>query len=167
MNSKNIFRPRSLRLRDWNYSSSGWYYVTICIQNRLPLLGTIDVDAHFHPSPLGLIVEDEWLKTAKIRSNTELDEYSVMPDHFHGIIIIENDDAPEDVTKKDLWQKGCLGSIINQFKGACTKRIQEINSSFAWQRNFNDHIIRNQKDLDRIREYIQRNPETEVYGDQL
>jgi len=60
-----------------------------------------------------------------------------------------------------------LGTIINQFKGACTKRIQLINPSFVWQRNFNDHIIRNEKDLERIREYILRNPETEIYGNQL
>jgi len=106
---------------------------------------------------------EEWLKTANIRPYIDLDEYSVMPDHFHGILIIENDDAPEDIAKKDHWQKKCLGSIINQFKGACTKRIQSIDSSFAWQRNFNDHIIRNEKDFDRIREYIRRNSETEMF----
>jgi len=157
------FRPRSHRLHNWNYAGSGWYYVTICLKNRKPLFGSIDADAQFHPSPLGSIVMEEWLKTANIRPYIDLDEYSVMPDHFHGILIIENDDAPEDIAKKDHWQKKCLGSIINQFKGACTKRIQSIDSSFAWQRNFNDHIIRNEKDFDRIREYIRRNSETEMF----
>ncbi len=156
-----------MRLTDWNYASSSWYYITICIQDRIPAFAKIDADANIHLSPLGSIVEEEWHKTTKIRSYVELDEYCVMPDHFHGILIIQNDGAPEDIAKKDHWQKGCLGSIINQFKGACTRRIQMIDPSFTWQRNFNDHIIRNEKDLERIREYIRRNSETEIYGDQL
>jgi putative transposase len=84
---------------------------------------------------------------------------------FHGIIAIDKEGVDsEHLAFKDHWQSGCLGEIINQFKGACTKRIRAIFPSFSWQRNFNDHIIRNEKDLQRIRAYIWSNPEAEVFG---
>jgi REP element-mobilizing transposase RayT len=160
------FRPRTLRHQAWNYVASGWYYITICTKERTTLFGNVDSNGKMNLNAAGRIVADEWEKIPLLRQNVELDAYCIMPDHIHGIISLENEDAvnPEHLAKKDHWQSGCLGSVINQFKGACTKRIREISPKFAWQRNFNDHIVRNEKDLERIRIYIQQNPEAENFG---
>ena len=159
------FRPRSLRHRAWNYAGGGWYSVTICTGKHLPCFGTIDREGSMHLNHLGKIVKEEWERIPTLRKNVELDEYCVMPDHFHGIIAIENDNAGdvENLAKKDHWQKDCLGSVINQFKGACTRRIQKLHTEFSWQRSFHDHIVRNDKDLERIRLYIHQNPEAEIF----
>jgi REP element-mobilizing transposase RayT len=155
-----------LRYQSWNYAGNGWYFVTICTKERMSWFGNIDEKGNMRLNDFGKIIKEEWRKIAEGRSNVELDEYSIMQDHFHGIIAVYNDEAlePDDLPKKDHWQKGCLGVIINQFKGACTRRIRdEGHHSFSWQRNFNDHIIRNEKDLERIRKYIRENPEAWVY----
>jgi len=78
---------RTIRLKSWNYSRPGWYYVTICVKARQSLLGSI-VTGRMNLNRIGRIVEEEWLKTSTIRQNIELDEYIIMPDHMHGIIII-------------------------------------------------------------------------------
>jgi len=166
MDSKK-FRPHTLRHQGWNYAASGWYFVTICVNEKKPVFGNIDSEGNMHLNALGKIVEEEWLRTAEVRSNVELDEYRIMPDHFHGILILENEDAidsPES-EKSGHWQKGCLGAIIGRFKEQCTKRIHKAGSStFMWQRSFYDHVIRNEKDLERIRAYIQENPQAHVFG---
>ena len=160
------FRPRSLRYPSWNYAGSGWYHITICTEGRSPYFGSIDHEGKMHLNSLGKMIKEEWQKVALLRKNIELDEYNIMPDHFHGIVAIYNDDAvePEHLAKKDHWQKDCLGSVVNQFKGACTRRLREFHAAFSWQRGFHDHIIRNEKDLERIRMYIRQNPEAEVFG---
>ena len=160
------FRPRSMRHQFWNYSDSAWYEITICTKDPIPYFGEADSKGRMRLNTIGNIVKEEWLQTAKLRPSVELDEFCIMPDHFHGIIAIYNDDAVgiDKLAKKDHWQKGCLGSVINQFKGACTKRIRNYQPNFSWQRSFHDHIIRNEKDLTRIQRYILSNPEAYVFG---
>ena len=165
--SEKTFRPLSLRYQGWNYAATGWYFVTICTKERIPFFGNIDGNGQMNLNKCGQIVGEEWLRMAKVRSSLELDEYSIMPDHIHGIVIIENEDAadPEDLTSANHWQAGCLGAVIGRFKERCTKRIRKAGySSFLWQRNFYDHIIRNEKDLERIREYMHKNPTVEAFG---
>ena len=115
-------------------------------------------------------VDDEWNKTIEIRKNVELDYYVVMPNHFHGIIIIKDvETSRRDVSKEKLetghrpvsthLKPDSLGSVIGQFKSICTKRIRKLGiERFKWQTRFYDHIIRNENDLRRIRTYIQNNP---------
>lgn len=114
----------------------------------------------------GSIVNEEWIKTGTIRKNVILDEYIVMPNHFHGIIALEkiNDQSALETTRRVVSTKSTtllpnsLGSIIGQFKSKCTKRIWEFNFDFKWQGRFHDRIIRNEKELDNIRAYIHYNP---------
>ena len=154
------FRIETTRLRDWNYSASGWYFVTMCTKNQKPWFGGI-IDSEMLLSQEGRIVWDEWLRTEVIRSNVRLDEWVIMPNHVHGIIILEGVETPRRgvSTDESKWKANSLGSIINQFKGACTRRIRRRgNDDFAWQARFYDHIIRNEKSLQKIRQYIQENP---------
>lgn len=118
---------------------------------------------------IGKVVEDEWLKTNEIRSNVDLDYYVIMPNHLHGnLIILDVETSRRDVSRTNetgqrpvstQLKPNSLGSVIGQFKSVCTKRIRKLGyENFHWQPRFYDHIIRNEADLRRIRNYIQNNP---------
>lgn len=169
---KDKYRVESARLKGWDYSAVGYYFVTICTRDRLCTLGNV-VDGVMWLSPVGKIVAEEWQKTALIRENVNLDEWVVMPNHLHGIVVIhENEtfhrnvstesklcrDAPVGRLPVTRLYKGSLGSIIGQFKSVCTKRIWAAGHDFAWQSRFHDEIIRNENMLDKVREYICNNP---------
>jgi len=115
----------------------------------------------------GKIVEEEWLRTKNIREKVDLDYFAIMPNHMHGIVIIEGAEYKHCnlnfvETHRDAslqMVKNNLSHIIRGFKGSCTKRIHESGfPSFHWQARFYDHIIRNEIDLHRIRMYIKNNP---------
>ena len=171
-----ITNRRSIRLKEYDYSQEGYYYITVCTKNRECWFGDV-VSSKIKLSDLGKIVYDEWLKTEQIRDNVETDIFVVMPNHIHGIVII-NDNVDSHVgaprwgaqnidmrarhrhapTNK-YWKPNSLGSIINQFKSVVTKRIHSIgHHNFAWQRNYYEHIIRNENELNKIQEYIINNP---------
>lgn len=115
---------------------------------------------------MGKIVREEWFHAAQIRTNVQLhqDEFVVMPNHIHGIIWISDEKATHRVapTNHPRGPKpGSLGSIIGQYKSITAKRINQLWNSpkiQVWQRNYFDHIIRNEYELDAIRKYIQTNP---------
>ena len=122
---------------------------------------------------IGKIVNNEWLRTKEIRENILLDEYIVMPNHFHGILMILNDDKIIVETSRRVVLKqnktshrdvstlksGSLGAVIGQFKSVCTKHIRNLGfQNFKWQSRFHDHIIRDEKELFNIRQYILNNP---------
>lgn len=107
----------------------------------------------------GEVVEKEWIKIPILRKNILLDEFIVMPNHFHGIIVI-TDKATQRVapTSKTL-KPNSLGSILGQFKSVVTKQIRNMGlSSYKWQRNYFERIIRDEKELNAVREYIFYNP---------
>ena len=128
---------------------------------------------HIVLNPIGRVVAMEWLKTPSIRDYVRLDAWVIMPDHMHGIVVIEKNVTVEtrslaslpvtnNRTHKNKFgpQRHNLGSIIRGFKSACTKQIRgNLDSSFGWQPRFHDHIIRNQRELNRIRRYIRINPD--------
>ncbi|MGD8812877.1 MAG: hypothetical protein PVI78_00215 [Anaerolineales bacterium] len=150
-----------MRLTSWDYTSPGWYFITISTKDRHPFFGEVIEDAVQY-SPIGRIVEKEWKKLPLKRPHLRIDEWVIMPNHMHGILILERElhrasrwDAPTRARLK----AGSLGAIINHFKSNCTKRIRAAGfSHFAWQRGFYDHIIRDDGDLERIRRYIRNNP---------
>jgi putative transposase len=157
---KNQYRIETTRLRTWDYSSSGWYFVTLCTKDHSPILGKI-MDGKMHLSPVGTIVAEEWVRTEALRPNLSLDQWVVMPNHIHGILVIEGfKTSQRDISTTPFsLKRNSLGSIITQFKGKCTKRIRKSGyPDFAWQPRYFDHIIRNADSLQKIRRYIQENP---------
>lgn len=166
MDNKSKYNPeihhrRSIRLKGYDYSQEGAYFITICTHDRECLFGEI-VNGEMRLNPFGEIVRDEWLKTPTIRPNIELAEWVIMPNHIHGIVIItvrrgELQFAP---TGKFQSPSQTIGAIVRGFKGAATKRINNIrmNSVPVWQRNYWEHIIRNEESYHRIAEYIVNNP---------
>jgi REP element-mobilizing transposase RayT len=189
---RNKFRIETTRLKSWDYSKSWWYYITICTKEHQIWFGEIKNEKMFC-NDKGKIVTEEWHKCSNKRSNIELDEYCVMPKHFHGIIILtENDDDIDvarfegdtalikgdearyvstttttakitDMTKLNYSEispkPNSLSSVIRSFKSSVTKQIREaVFYYFSWQSRFYDRIIRNEKELYKIRKYIQQNP---------
>lgn len=152
------FRVKSTRLPGWDYSSPGFYFITICTKDRRSHFGKI-INAAVHLSQVGNIVYEEWLKTNQIRPNVSFDEFVIMPNHLHGILILN--DSTVETTRRGVstWKPNTLGSIINQFKSKCTKRIRAMGyQDFAWQPRYYDHIIRDERSLTKIRRYIRENP---------
>jgi REP element-mobilizing transposase RayT len=172
-----INHRKSIRLQGYDYAQVGAYFVTTLIHQRECLLGDI-VDSEMRYSAFGKIVEEEWKKSAHIRREVELDEYVVMPNHFHAIVwIIEPSDNGLIETNAGVGATGrsplqarskprgpgqrTLGALMAGFKSKCTVRInafRETPGKPVWQRNYYEHVIRNDQDLTQIREYILENP---------
>ncbi|GAA5002912.1 transposase [Pseudoluteimonas lycopersici] len=152
---------KSIRLRGYDYTQAGAYFVTICAQGHACLFGNI-TNGEMRLNNIGNIVAEEWAKTREIRIGMELDAWVVMPNHFHGIIVIVDSrrrgDRPVAPTGP---QPRSVGAVVAGFKSAATKRINALRGTPGtpvWQRNYHEHIIRNEGSLDRIRQYILDNP---------
>ena len=247
---KNKYRIDSTRLNNWNYSQSGFYFVTICTRNLECVFGNVvcggeDVNSRNNSRsenteetrqgdsvckinnrevgkrenyreerkrrepaetcrelvqtrqegsslqndnkdsvfvkllPIGKIVEQEWLRMIELRNEVELHDYVIMPNHFHAIVEIVNDkniiksvetslgtsppisaqNSKSTSNKIKHPKPKSLSIIINQFKGAVTRECNLNNYPFIWQSKFYDHVIRDHKDLNRIKRYIKNNPE--------
>jgi putative transposase len=148
---------RSIRLKGFDYSRSAVYFVTICIQNRECLFGTILQD-RLLLNDAGRMVSAEWLALPSRFIAVTLDEFVVMPNHFHGIIYISTD-SPDNLTLGKIL--GAFKSIVNNnyIIGVKTNDWQPFNKRL-WQRNYYEHIVRDDSALQKIREYIQSNPLT-------
>lgn len=189
-------------MQGYDYTNPGAYFVTACTWNRECLFGDI-IGGQMQMNEYGKIVRDEWMRTEDVRPNIELDEFIVMPNHLHGILVI-NDDArgahtpvgarrcldparlaPERREQPSenvngygnietrranqgathrvapTCKSGSIGAIVGQFKSSTTKLINRIRKHPGmpvWQRNYFEHVIRNEKDLIQIRQYIKGNP---------
>ncbi len=170
------YRIPSTRLPNWDYSDNGYYFVTICTKDKEEFFGGI-VNNKIQLSEIGKIVEKYWLEIPNHFTFVELDEFIIMPNHMHGIVIIKNEnhvvpnvetrhclvsttDANKKTNRFQNQGKHTISSIIGSYKSICTKIINKIqnNEFFAWQSRFYDHIIRNEKEFYRIRQYIKDNP---------
>jgi putative transposase len=143
------------RLKDYDYSSGGYYFVTICIKERPDFFGKIK-SGEMILNEFGKIVSSAWLDIPNHYFNCELDYFVIMPDHVHGIIIIDN-----TLKKRGKSVNYSLSEIIRGFKTFSSKRINEklnIGTKFRWQKSFYDRIIRDENELYFIRNYIQLNP---------
>ncbi len=161
-------RERKLnRLREYDYSQAGWYFITICTQNRECLFGEVKY-GEMVLNKFGKIVENQWLGLEKHFDCIHLDEWIIMPNHLHGIIeLLKNNNVgnaqvgnAQVRSLQDDRTKMLLSKIIHGFKAAVTKEINKIQNDlhFQWQKSFYDHIIRDERDLNRIRKYIIENP---------
>jgi REP element-mobilizing transposase RayT len=120
-----IHHRRSIRLKGYDYSRAGLYFITLCVQNRIKLFGQIE-NGQMILNTFGSIAKEEWEATANIRPNCSLGEYIVMPDHFHAIISIDYQIGNnKERTGKFQSPTQTIGAIIRGFKGAATKRIKE------------------------------------------
>ena len=185
--NQDVNQRRSIRLKGYDYSQEGLYFITICTQNKLCLFGEIESDGrgtmHRALNKYGIIAKEEWIKTSKIRTNIYLHQFVMMPNHIHGIIEIINDNksvpvgaGPCACPNIDGQQKTgqphgvaptmSLSDIVHRFKTMTTNEyIQGVknnnwpgfNKKF-WQRNYYEHIIRNEKSYLEISEYIINNP---------
>ncbi|MCF6287976.1 MAG: hypothetical protein L3J53_01905 [Proteobacteria bacterium] len=178
-NNQKPHNRKSIRLKGYDYSQPGLYFITLCVQDRINLFGEIK-DGHLELNNYGIIAKEEWEKTKEIRKNCSLDTFIVMPNHFHAIISIDyqvdNNNKPETFQSPSQT----IGAIVRGFKGATTKRIKEhfgrgelqfaptalnpflknkiSEKKSIWQRNYWDHIIRNEKSYNTIVDYIKNNP---------
>lgn len=136
---------QSIRLKGHDYAQAGAYFITICTHNRNHVFGKI-VDGTVRLNRLGKMTQQCWRDIPQHFPHVRLDAYVVMPNHVHGIITI-------DGTSKTI------GSIVRGFKIGATKWArQNTDIPTIWQRNYYEHIIRNESDLQRIRQYIIQNP---------
>jgi REP element-mobilizing transposase RayT len=206
----NLPNRQSIRLKDYDYSAQGSYFVTLVTQDRVHLFGKIE-NGKMNLNSVGKIVAEEWKNTVQLRPNTILGEFIIMPDHIHMIVTIssqiKNKDEQEWTHSNPKGPSHTIGAIIRGFKGASTKKINlflnstgesqfalkesqfarksskslckssqfarksaqsprkssqfepsEFNKTKIWQRNYYEHIIRNQVDYSRIEQYIIDNP---------
>jgi REP element-mobilizing transposase RayT len=169
---------RSIRLKGFDYSSEGAYYVTIIAQGRECLFGEI-IDGEMHLNEYGKIVLKWWNEIPIHFPNVELGAFVIMPNHVHGIIFIiderrgnvlsphenpnnNNLNANNQGGETPPLQKPTLGQIIAYFKYQSTKEMNKIETKNAitkfWQRNYYEHIVRNEKELQQKTDYILKNP---------
>ena len=151
---------RSIRLKGYDYSSEGAYYVTIVTYQRDCLFGEI-MNKEMILNEFGKIADECWRGIPEHFTFVELGAYVVMPNHVHGIIIIRRGTIYRAPTVEQFQKPvaGSIPTIIRTYKAAVTRRIgREHNATGIWQRNYYEHIIRNEKDLQNKSDYINANP---------
>ena len=149
---------RSIRLRNYDYATTGAYFVTICVHNHESRLGTIANDVMM-VNETGAEIDRWWQELPTKFPSVELDAYVIMPNHMHGIIALLGDSAPTHTPT--------LGDVVGWFKTMTTNAyIRGVKAArwprfdkYFWQRNYWDHIIRDDRSLKSIRRYIELNPQ--------
>ena len=157
-----IHRRRSIRYEAYDYSQSGAYFVTICTRNRECFLGHV-VGATVELTKEGEIVQEDWINTPAHRPYVRLDQFVVMPNHFHGILFLEGKEgtARRAPTRFGKALPRSFAAIIGAFKSAVARRINQLHGTRdgpVWQCNYFEHIIRGDESLSQIRRYIANNP---------
>ncbi|MEZ0373087.1 MAG: transposase [Candidatus Sericytochromatia bacterium] len=173
-----LYRIESHRLKGYDYASAGAYFLTVCTHKRQPLFGEI-VRGKMQRNPCGQIVWDEWFRSAEIRTEIGLDAFVVMPDHIHGIVLVQprlvestsrlilQDEPPPSDAVPSSPERPCgpppksIGAFMAGFKSAATTAINQARQSPGapvWQRNYHDRIVRDLAHINRIRFYIANNP---------
>jgi REP element-mobilizing transposase RayT len=153
-----MIKRKPNRLRDYDYSQEGYYFITICTRGRKEFFGDIR-EGKIDLNRFGETVNQCWYDLPRHYPNSSLDSFVIMPNHIHGIIVIDNDNVVGNGLKP--FPAHGLSEIIRGFKTFSSRKINEkieIDNKFQWQKSFYDHIIRGERSLDLIREYIQNNP---------
>ncbi len=149
---------RSIRLRGYDYTQAGAYYVTIVTRDRRTLFGDV-IDGEMRLNDTGQLIIDAWEWLGTRYRYVELDAYVVMPNHLHGIIVI-TDDGKGGSSVSPASRKS-LGRLIGAFKTVSARQVNralDMPGQRLWQRNYYEHVIRNDEECDRVREYIFCNP---------
>ena len=170
---------QSSRLCGYDYAQPGAYFITICTHHRACLFGDV-VHGEMQLSNCGRILSQEWIRTGDIRENVELDMFVIMPNHFHGILLVVEEgtstahyartwapvvDKAVGATCRSPIPKGpapgSIAAVIAGLKSATAKRINHLRrtpGTRVWQRGYYEHVIRNESDLHEIRQYVVNNP---------
>ena len=153
---------RSIRLPHYDYGDAGACFITLCVHHRACLFGAV-VDGAMVLNDVGKIVAGEWRRTPVMRSQVALDEFVVMPNHFHALLAMEAFRRGVSHTPSAKFHSPAhtLGAIVRGFKASTTKLINEWQGTPGarlWQRNYYEHVVRSDNELQRIREYIANNP---------
>jgi REP element-mobilizing transposase RayT len=165
---RETYRIESARKPYWDYCCPGWYFVTICTKNRRPLFGKV-VDDEVDLSAIGGYTAGCWQEVPAHHRNVEIDEFIVMPNHVHGIIVLTGPERMPALRRRGQIkrtaeltsvhpQPGSLGAVVGSFKAAVSYWCRTHNLEFGWQARFHDRIIRGKNSLKAIREYIRENP---------
>lgn len=180
----NRFRIPSARLASWDYSINAAYFITICTANRQHFFGRI-INTKIHLSKIGEFARECWLKIPYHFPHFDLDEFVIMPNHVHGIVMINkpyyvqsrlrlsratNNEKQMNETNTEEFHskpkhfrfrnqgKNTISAMVGSFKSAVTKECNENKIKFGWHPRFHDHIIRDQNEFFKIRNYILMNP---------
>lgn len=172
---KNKYRSDTMRLKNHDYGSDDWYFVTICTKNREryfgeiincnnsngPVVGTQNLASLLQPTEIGKMANRYWMEITNHFPFVILDEFVIMPDHVHGLIYFDKPDYPYRIQRPNQFgpQSRNLASVIRGFKAAVKKYATMNNIPFQWQSRYHEYVIRNEASLRRIRNYIQRNPD--------
>lgn len=156
---------KPLRLKYYNYSANGGYFLTICTKKREHFFGEIKNDK-MYLSEYGHLAKKYWEEIPEHFDDVLLDVFVIMPNHIHGIIFLDNDisgyDPVENAYMRSLQTrtKEKIPLIIQNYKAVITRNGKKFfpHKNFAWQKSYHDRIIRNEKELQNIREYILNNP---------
>jgi putative transposase len=171
-----IHHRRSIRLKRYDYTQPGAYFITFCTYQRRHIFGEV-VNGEMILNEAGKIARTEWFKTAQLRPYVKLyeDEFVIMPNHGHGIIWIEEEawgggggrapppPPPPPPTAEQFGKpvKGSIPTIVRAYKSAVTyaiNAVQNMHGAVLWQKNYYEHVIRNDRALNNIRRYIVNNP---------
>ncbi len=145
---------KQVRLKGYNYSAGGYYFITACVKGRKCCLGHI-ADDGVKLSELGEVVKEQLLWVEKQYVYAEINEYIIMPNHFHLILALNVGNGRD----RSLQKIKSASSLIGAFKTTSSKKIHKRGfPDFKWQKSFYDHIIRNEKSYIKIMEYIRNNP---------
>jgi putative transposase len=154
---------KRLRLPHYDYSTTGAYFLTICVKNMKPLFAQIQ-NKELRLSDPGKIAEQTWLNLPNHYANIKLDEFIIMPNHMHGILwILDKPTSSQSIGEgfQPSLSQHALPEIIRGFKTYSARKINRLLNATGkpiWQRSFHEHIIRNDDDLLKHRTYIQNNP---------
>ncbi|MGN6494239.1 MAG: transposase [Agriterribacter sp.] len=179
---QNKYRSSSTRLQNWDYRWNAPYFITICTENKEHYFGEI-VNGKMILSNQGILADVFWYEIKTHATHVELDEFTVMPNHIHGILILNNPNdgtnvetrhalslpqtptpqpvSPPKTPGQQRFQnqgKNSLSSIVGSYKSAVTKHANRLQLYFGWQSRFYENIIRDAEALERIRNYIRNNP---------
>lgn len=166
-------RRRSIRAKGHDYAGGGTYFLTLCTEGRADMFGRV-VRGAMEMNTCGEIVWEEWLRSARIRAGIKLVAGVVMPNHLHGIIVLEGDgvnpipapasDGPGALDEPDTRLRRparSLGSFVAMFKATTTRRVNDVletPGTRLWQRNYHEHIVRSDAAMARIVNYVLTNP---------
>lgn len=172
----NKYRIESVRLKNWDYRNNGAYFITINTGNRKHFFGEI-INSEMQLSPIGEYAENFWMEIPKHFPFVELGNFVVMPNHTHGILIINNTDSVISLHRNEMDKSlqcndsttnqyysdispksGSISTIIRSYKSVVSKHARLLNPEFNWQPKFHDHVIRNSESFERIQNYIENNP---------